>query len=46
MNLTQKLTWTPVLKKRDAFLEDWIQLGAEKDVSFTTYVSVISELAT
>ena len=32
--------------EEDAFLEDWIQLGVEKDVSFTSYVSVISELAT
>jgi len=34
------------IEEEDAFLEDWIQLGAEKDVSFTTYVSVISELVT
>jgi hypothetical protein len=34
------------IEEDDAFLEGWIQLGAEKDVSFTSYVSVISELAT
>jgi len=34
------------IEEEDAFLEGWIQLGAEKDVSFTSYVSVISELAT
>jgi len=35
-----------IIEEEDAFLEGWIQLGAEKDVSFTSYVSVISELAT
>jgi len=34
------------IEEEHAFFEDWIQLGAEKDVSFTSYVSVISELAT
>jgi hypothetical protein len=34
------------IEEEDAFLEGWIQLGAEKDVSFTSYISVISELAT
>jgi len=34
------------IEEEDAFFEDWIQLGAEKDVSFTSYVFVISELAT
>jgi hypothetical protein len=34
------------IEEEDAFHEDWIQLGAEKDVIFTSYIYVISELAT
>jgi hypothetical protein len=30
----------------DAFHKDWIRLGAEKDVDFSSYVSVDSELVT
>jgi hypothetical protein len=34
------------IEDEDAFHEDWIWLGAEKDVNFSSYVSVDNELAT
>jgi hypothetical protein len=33
------------IEGEDAFHEGWIKLGEEKDLGFTSYVSVISELA-
>jgi hypothetical protein len=34
------------IEEEDAFHEDWIRLGAKKDVDFSAYVSVDNELAT
>jgi hypothetical protein len=34
------------IEENDAFHKDWIRLGAEKDVDFSSYVSVDNELAT
>jgi hypothetical protein len=45
VNLTQKPTWTPILKKK-MMPSTWtgLGLGTEKDVNFSSYVSVDSEL--